>query len=106
MSPIEAVAPKPTLNGTANDTEKPAGTRRGRKPNKENANKEDNFIYCLDAGKGDSGAIVLSKPGPKKEILAQAIKASVNYYRLQKFSTPTLEETEDGKYEIVEKSVE
>jgi hypothetical protein len=105
MQGTEAASPKPALNATATsttiDTEKQAGTRRRRSANK----GEDNFIFCLDASKGEAGVISLSKPGQKKEIIAQAYKTGVHYFRLQKFKTE-FAESEDGKFEIVETPVE
>ena len=72
-------------------TSAPAGTpgttgKRGPRGPRGAKSGEDKFLYCIDTGKGESGTIVLSKPGDKKVILAAAIKHGVPFYRLQKFS--------------------
>jgi hypothetical protein len=109
MGPTEAAEKNATTNaatnGTTSDAEKPTGTRRGRGAKKDKGEDKDTYIYCLDAGKGESGVITLSKPGPKKDILVQSIKSGVYYFRIQRFKA-SVEDTEDGKFEIVEKLAE
>jgi len=78
----------PTANGA---TEPKAGGRRGRR----GAAKNEEFIYCLEAGNSEGGKLQLSKPAEEKDILLAALKTGVPYYRLQKF-TATVESTTEG----------
>lgn len=87
------------------DTPKPAttGKRGPRGPRTQKV--EEHVLYCLDTGKREGGNFALSKPGEKKEILAQAYKTGVHYFRLQKFQA-LIQETAEGKFELVEVPVE
>lgn len=87
------------------DAPKPAATGK-RGPRGPRVQKvEEHVLYCLDTGKGEGGNFALSKPGEKKEILAQAYKTGVHYFRLQKFQAQ-IQETAEGKFELVEVPVE
>lgn len=104
MAPIETAPP--TTESAPEAPEAPKTTGRGgprgpRGPRGSRGAKEgeDNVLYCLDTGKGESGAIALSQPGPKMEIVVQAFKSGVHYYRLEKFRAQVA--NEGGKYEIV-----
>jgi hypothetical protein len=76
-----------TKNGAHGATNR--GGRRSRK------NKNEAFIYCLEAGNSEGGKLQFSKPNEEEEILIAALKGGVPYYRLQKF-TATVERTAEG----------
>ncbi len=94
-----------TQEGTA-EAGKQGGGKRGPRGPRTAKNAEENFLYSIEDPnkKGESGNIVLLKPGDKKDILAASLKHGVHYFRLQKF-TASLELAESGKYEIVENPV-
>lgn len=85
-----AEAVETTNETTTQASSQPARRRRGRRTE----TPQDQFIYCLSEGKGEDGKIILSKPGQKNEIELAAFRKGVNYFRIQEFSTRTVERPE------------
>ncbi len=104
--PLAESAPKTNEISTTPENAKPSGGgKRGPRGPRGAKGGEEHFLYCLDNGKGESGALSLSKPGPKGEILVEAFKTGVAYYRLQKLHAEKME-LNDGDVKIVGKPVE
>ncbi len=79
--------PDDLTNNTGTHEAKAERGRRGR--------RAAEFIYCLEVGNSEGGKLQLGKPNAEEEILLDALKTGVPYYRLQKF-TAKVERTSEG----------